>query len=267
MRQEQATVRSHRVMTGGYHHLVLQAPGIAPAVRPGQFVHLLVPRLRGAVLRRPFSVFKTHADGSLEILYKAVGQGTRVLRDAVPGDVVDLLGPLGNGFPAPQADRVPLLVAGGYGMAALYLLARACPRPSTVFVGGRSAGDVLCVEDFEALGWNVVVATEDGSRGVRGLVTAPLIDALDGTPRAPAADLFACGPMPMLRAVGALAQERNLTAWLSMDRNMGCGIGACLACVQRVVDDEGNAQWKRVCKDGPVFDSRRILWDDREEAP
>jgi dihydroorotate dehydrogenase electron transfer subunit len=171
------------------------------------------------------------------------------------------MGPMGTGFPAPDPDSLPVLVAGGYGVAPLYLFARRTRMTGKLFIGAASAADVLCVDDFKAYGWEVVVATEDGSAGVRGLVTAALDAWLgkDGLSARP--EFFACGPDGMLRAVGDRAIAAGRPAWLSLDKHMGCGMGACLACVQRLKSDNGDIYWGRVCRDGPVFEARRIVWN------
>lgn len=261
MKQEEAVVVEHQAIQGGYCLLVMRAPGIAPAVRPGQFVHILIPHLGESVLRRPFSVFRADAD-TLAILYKDVGRGTRTLKYLRPGETLSLIGPLGHGYPDPGEGTFPVLVAGGYGMAALYLTGRSAPVKGVAFFGGRKAQDILCVKEFEALGWDVRVTTQDGSRGDKGLVT----DALDAWWANEAAgrrpEIFACGPNGMLKAVAERAARHGWTAWVSVDNNMGCGVGACLTCVLKVRDGEaGGWRWERACREGPVFDHRRIVWD------
>lgn len=261
MHLEDATVINHDSVQGGYRLLVLRSPRVAPEVRPGQFVHLRVPGLDTAVLRRPFSVYNVEG-GELSILYKDVGRGTAAMTRLRAGETVSLIGPLGRGFPAAQEGRCPVLVAGGYGMAALYLVARGSAARGTVFVGGRSAQDILCVKEFESVGWDVKVATEDGSLGVRGLVTDALDGWLEQLPADRVPELFACGPNGMLRAVGERALARGWTAWLSMDTHMGCGVGACLTCVQKIRTAAGGWEWARVCREGPVFECRDVVWDD-----
>jgi len=258
MKIEHARIVEHRDVAGGYRVLSLEAGDIARAVRPGQFVHLRVPDL-AAALRRPFSVYRADGD-RLALLYKTVGRGTGVLARVGVGGVVDLLGPLGNGFPAPDATCTPVLVAGGYGVAPLSLLAARTPGKGVVFIGGRTADDILCTADFASLGWEVRIATENGSAGARGVVTDLLDTWLSGAGAGSKPEFFACGPDGMLRAVGARAVRRGCRAWLSLDKHMGCGVGACLACVQRIRDAAGNVAWKRVCKDGPVFEAREIVW-------
>ena len=257
---EDAKVLQQREIQGGYRLLVLAAPLIAPKVQPGQFVHLRVPNLDSAVLRRPFSVYR--ADGStLSVLYKDVGRGTSAMKALRDGETVSLLGPLGHGFPAPAKEKYPVLVAGGYGMAALYLVAKNSAVKGTVFVGGRTAQDILCAPEFTALGWAVLVSTEDGSLGVKGLVTDALEPWLQQELKGRTPEFFACGPNGMLKAVGNRAIRGNWTAWLSMDNKMGCGVGACLTCVQKIATPDGGWTWERVCKEGPVFESRTIVWE------
>ena len=254
------------------------APRIGPQVRPGQFVHLRIPRFEQAVLRRPFSVFKADQEG-LSILYATVGKGTASLNSIQPGEPLDLIGPLGNGFPMIEKNtKTPVLVAGGYGNAALYLQAKTLPVKGIAFFGGRTAKDILCVDEFKALGWDVRIATDDGSLGTKGLVTAALDPWLEeqgagsgelrpasakgsGAARQGGIEIFSCGPNAMLKAVGDRAVEKGITAWLSMDRNMACGVGACLTCVIKRKTETG-WEWARCCKDGPVFNASEILWDE-----
>ena len=176
-----------------------------------------------------------------------------------PGDELSAIGPLGHGFsvPAPGGET-PLLVAGGYGMAAMYLLAQRSPQKGTVFVGGRRRVDILCEAEFRALGWDVRVTTEDGSHGERGVVTQPLIGELRRS--VAGRKLFACGPTPMLKAVGKIAEEFNVPAELSMDEHMCCGVGVCLTCVIPVKVGDG-WEYQRTCTEGPVFDSRDVVWE------
>lgn len=246
---------------GGYRVLWLDAPGIAPLVQPGQFLHIRVPHMEESVLRRPFSVYRTEGP-VVQILYKGVGKGTRTMTYLRPGDVLSVIGPLGHGWPAIQDGRFPVLVAGGYGMAALYLQARTLPAPGVAFFGGKTQPDILCVDEFEALGWEVRIATQDGSLGHAGIVT-DVIDAWweERPPDAPRIEAFACGPNAMLHAVAQRAIKRDWTAWVSVDRNMGCGVGACLTCVLKVRSEDGEWAWKRSCKEGPVFECRDILWE------
>jgi len=275
MLERTVTIVANERDTDQYFRLVLRAPQIAPLIQPGQFAHVRILPMQAALLRRPFSIFRVAGD-TFSILYKTVGQGTAALSRMRAGEELNVIAPLGHGFTVPQAGgEIPLLVAGGYGMAAMYLLAQRSPQKGVVFVGGRRRVDILCEPDFAALGWEVRAATEDGSHGEKGLVTQPLLAELRSsrsdeaqnkkseisqsqlasavTPRK--LKIFACGPSPMLKAVGKLADDFNLPAELSVDEHM-----CCLTCVIPVMAGD-NWEYQRTCTEGPVFDSRQIVWE------
>ena len=262
MTQETAVLAAQQPLKSGYMMLTLHAPRIVALARPGQFVHARIPGIGAASLRRPFSIYDAQNE-TLTILYKQVGRGTTQLATLAPGTPVDLIGPLGNGFPTPAEGAVPLLVAGGYGVAPLHFLARTIPTPGHLFVGGRAAADILQIEAFEKLSWQTHVATEDGSLGTRGRVTDVLLPWVESRAPGPAThnpallEVFACGPAPMLKA---LAQQLKIPAWLSFDKRMVCGVGACLACVQQIQFSDGSVAQVRVCHDGPVFNAREVVW-------
>ena len=263
MQLETAEVLRHDKHSGEYRTICLRAPRVAAAAKPGMFLHLRVPGLGESVLRRPFSICLAE-DDCVAILYKQVGKGTRALASARPGTAISIVGPLGNGYPLDPGGTYPLLIAGGYGVAPLGFLARALPTKGTVFVGAATKDDVLCLEVFESAGWPVVIATEDGSAGRRGLVTDLVDTWLADRPADTAPSFYACGPTGMLRAIGKRAIDDNWTAWLSLERHMGCGVGVCLACVQKTRAVDGTVKWSRVCKDGPVFEAREVVWDDED---
>ena len=176
------------------------------------------------------------------------------------GDTVRIMGPIGTGFPCtPQA--FPILVAGGYGVAPLAFLASRLPQKGIAMIGGRTANDILLQKDFTEMGWEVQIATQDGSLGEQGLVTILLDRTLKQFhEQGKKAELFSCGPDGLLHAVGDRAIANGLKGWLSLDKHMVCGIGACLACVQKLRKADGTEWIGRVCKDGPVFESREIVW-------
>lgn len=291
---EKVTVLEQQILGGDYRVLKFASGKIAAEIKPGQFIHLRVAERHDFVLRRPFSVFKADQQ-SLTVLFKIIGKGTKILAQLCAGDKASIIGPLGNGFPIPASKIYPLLVAGGYGSAALYLLAERARQKGVVFIGGETADDILCADDFRRLGWNVQIATEDGSAGQKGLVTDILTEylsknigrALAASPSSSGHDrhfasegptqkylqprmaLYACGPMGMLEAVAGIAISGDWKAWLSLDRHMGCGVGACLACVQKikVAGKRGTSdswKWARICTEGPVFECREIVWGNAE---
>jgi len=258
MLERTVQIVSNRRDTDSYFRLVLRAPQIAPLIQPGQFAHVRVSTLKDALLRRPFSIFQVEND-TFSILYKTVGKGTEALARLKSGQEVSVIAPLGHGFTVPKpGGETPLLVAGGYGMAAMYLLAQRSPQKGVVFVGGRRRVDILCEKEFQSLGWDVRVSTEDGSHGEKGLVTQPLVKELRW--KMPNRKLFACGPTGMLRAVGKIAEEFSVPAELSMDEHMCCGVGVCLTCVIPVKTDNG-WEYQRTCTEGPVFDADKVAWE------
>ena len=212
--------------------------------RPGQFVNIA---LAGKFLRRPISVCDYDAE-SITLIYKVVGEGTAQLSGMRPGERLDLLTGLGNGFSTDCDARRPLLVGGGVGVPPLYGLAkvlRAAGKPVQVVLGFNTAAELFYDEEFRALGCGVSVATADGSCGVRGFVT----DALAGLDF----DYFyACGPLPMLRALSAATA---CDGQLSFEERMGCGFGACMGCSCKTLTGH-----KRICKEGPVLTKGELLW-------
>jgi dihydroorotate dehydrogenase electron transfer subunit len=261
MVEQTVQIVSNERDTDQYFRLIVRAPAIAPQVQPGQFAHLRIPPLKDALLRRPFSIFQV-SGATFSVLYKAVGKGTDALSRMRSGEELSAIGPLGHGFTVPKSGgETPLLVAGGYGMAAMYLLAQRSPQKGIVFVGGRRSVDILCEQEFQALGWEVRVTTEDGSHGEKGLVTHPLLAEIRNPQSAIRnLKLFACGPTPMLKAVGKIAADFSVPAELSMDEHMCCGVGVCLTCVIPIKSGDG-WEYQRTCTEGPVFDSTQIAWD------
>lgn len=261
MVDESCKVVTHEEIGSGYRYLDFEAPKMAAEVQPGQFVHVRVPALESSALRRPFSVFDA-ADGRISVLYKTVGRGTAALNGVKAGETVSVLGPLGHGFPL-ECGGAALLVGGGFGVAPLYFLARRllsnglAAKDVALFVGGRTKDDLLALDKFATLGVAAHPATNDGSVGVKGLVTDPLDDELIRLRQeGKSFELFACGPDGMLKAVAQRATGTGAKGWISMDRHMVCGVGACYACIQKTV--RGNS---RCCIEGPVFRADDLVWD------
>ena len=258
-----ATVVENRAEGGANRRLRLQVDAWR-SFGPGQFV-MLSPGPRTEVARsdpllpRPMAVYRT-APGDVgalvEILYKVCGRGTRLLADTLPGQHVGLVGPLGRSFELPAAGERALLVAGGTGIASVYeLAARALATTEvSVLLGARTRDDLMGVEDFEALGVDLRLATEDGSAGERGLVTDLLEAQLaDGGP----ARVYACGPTPMMRRCAEIAAERGRPCVVSLENNMACGFGVCLGCAAPLAA----GGFALVCRDGPMFDAEQVAWE------
>jgi dihydroorotate dehydrogenase electron transfer subunit len=252
-----ALIVRHERLNPEHFLLTLEAPAIARAARPGQFVMLQTRDGFDPLLRRPMSVARVHPRRRrFDVLYKVVGCGTRYLSARPPGTRLRTLGPLGNGFRAPAAGRHPVMVAGGVGIAIFPFLAddlrRRRLRPRLLF-GGRRRADLVGVGFFRARRIPIACATEDGSAGTRGLVTRLLEPIL--APGAEPAELYVCGPTPMLRAVGAMAVRAGVPCQLALESPMPCGIGVCLGCVVACAADDQGPVYRWVCTEGPVFDA------------
>ncbi|HNV02376.1 MAG TPA: dihydroorotate dehydrogenase electron transfer subunit [Vicinamibacterales bacterium] len=265
----QAEVLGNRRLSADYNVLLLDAPAIAAAARPGQFVMIRTGPGTDPLLRRPFSVFEIVGDGgrapsAFSVLCKRVGPGTERLYRLEAGGCLSVLGPLGKPFDLVAPPAEAWMVAGGVGLAPFAALAgalRASGVACRLFYGARTAADLFYLDDFAARGVALDLATEDGSRGTRGLVTAPLEIALRGRPAGAAVTLYACGPEPMLKAVAALAGAHGCASQVSTERVMACGMGGCYSCVVSVRDSSGRARFVRSCLDGPVFDGAAVAWD------
>ncbi len=229
--------------------VLLRAPGW-PGHRPGQFAMLTLDpggARRDPLLGRPMAIYRGDAH-ELEFQFKVVGLGTRMLSELSPGAIVGVVGPLGNGFPDPPPGSI--LVGGGTGIASLYELAASAPAPVRVLLGGRSKEDVMGLEDFARLPVTLEVATEDGSAGVRGLVTELLHPEPGGA-------LYACGPTPMMRVVAERASRAGARCFVSLESPMACGFGICLGCAVRT-----QGGFRYVCTHGPVFEASLIRWEE-----
>ena len=249
---------------GVTRRLVLVLPGW-PGSEPGQFV-MLSPGERGSaprsdpLLPRPMAVYRTHVrngDPALEILFKVHGRGTALLADLEPGAEVSVVGPLGTPFPDPPPGARAVIVAGGTGIASVYELAASLHArgvPVQVLLGARSARDLMGEADFAASRVPLGIATEDGSRGVRGLVTAVLPGALAG---AEPAVVYACGPTPMMAAVARQAEHLGITCWASLENPMACGFGVCLGCAAA----RRSGGFGRGCRAGPVLPAHEVAWE------
>ncbi|MSP16969.1 MAG: hypothetical protein EXR73_10220 [Myxococcales bacterium] len=253
MRYFEATLAENEVLAP--HTFVLHLDGCAALapMRPGQFIMLRGEWGRDPMLPRAFSVLGV-ADGRCEVLVKTHGRGTALLEAARPGQRFSLLGPLGTSFPAPSADSRQWLVAGGVGLAPLLFHAEraaAAGFASSVrlFYGGRSAVDLVLLERMARAGIAVDLATDDGSRGMHGRVPSAVERALDADRGATPPTLLVCGPEPMLIATARLARARALPAFLSLEGEMGCGIGVCLGCAVACA----TRPFRYTCKEGPVM--------------
>ena len=280
--KETATIVRQSRISDGICDMVLSAPEISGSAVPGQFVNVYLND-KSRLLPRPISLCGIDADRqTIRLVYRVSGAGTDEMAQMGAGEKVDILGPLGNGFPLEEAaGKIVFLVGGGIGVPPLLETARVLSESAALAeeqsdviedeqrVSEKSDGvnakiratevisvlgyrsDCFLKEEFDRYG-DTIIATEDGSTGTRGNV----LDAIRNDGRLPEV-IFACGPLPMLRALKAWAAEDQIPCWISMEERMACGIGACLACVCKTREIDGHSQVKntRVCKDGPVFNA------------
>jgi dihydroorotate dehydrogenase electron transfer subunit len=254
-----------RRQVDAYVELTLAAPEIAERAEPGQFVAFAVGGPTSALLLRRSIAISTAGDGAVTVVVSAAGPGSAWLTERRPGDRVDVVGPLGRPFPMPATGHRALLVGGGYGAAALVGLAerlRAAGHAVSAVAGAATAGRLCSVQDLTGLADRVAVTTDDGSSGRRGLVTLAVAELL------PDVDVvYACGPMPMLRAVAAAAGARGVPSYVAVEESMACGIGVCMTCVLPVVGADGRTRFSRSCTDGPVFGGDRVRFADVGALP
>lgn len=257
-----APIVTQEQLASDIYRLTLRAESIVAQAQPGQFVHLRVVQGHDPLLRRPFSIHRVNQrEGTFQILYRVVGKGTGILAGKRPGEVLNLIGPLGRGFTADGGVELALLVAGGMGVAPLCFLAEELWARSVsveVFLGAERGELLVCDQELEQFGAQVHSATEDGSRGYSGLVTELLSDFLERHLPIPGKTrIYACGPRPMLARVVQLAEKFSLPCQLCLEEIMACGVGACLGC--SVECPPPKSGYKLVCVDGPVFEAREVL--------
>lgn len=242
--------------------LTLLSPSISRRAKPGNFVHLKVTPNHYPLLRRAFSVHSVDRQKkSFDVLFKVVGKGTEILSEKSQGDVVDLLGPIGNNFSLPQKGENAMLVAGGMGVAPLWflfsnLIKKVDKEKIIFFLGAKTKKEVLYYEKLKKSGVNLIVTTDDGSFGNKGLITSAFLKEIrkrkNGT-----RDLmvYSCGPCEMLKRMSEISKEYDLSCQISWEGHMACGVGACWGCAVKLK----NGGYKRVCVDGPVFDAREVV--------
>lgn len=243
MKQGLFEILENRPLTSAVYEMKLRGDTSA-VTASGQFVNL---KLSGLYLRRPISVCDVEGD-VLTLAYKVVGKGTAQMSRMTPGETVDVLTGLGNGYDLSVSGDHPLLLGGGVGVPPMYLLAKRLREEGkaiSVVLGFNRADEVFYEEEFRALGCDVTVATADGSRGIKGFVTDALPDNYSY--------FYTCGPEPMLKAV---YKATKTSGQFSFEERMGCGFGACMGCSCKTVTG-----YKRICKDGPVLRKEEILWE------
>ncbi len=253
-----------------YYAMTLIAPAIAARFRPGQFVCIAVGGpASSTLLSRAFSIHDVRSEhgGTVEFVFEVHGAGTQWLAERRARDVLDVTGPLGRPFPLPRDPASCLLVGEGYASAPLFSLAgRLRARGSSIdfLLGGATGERVFGALTARRTGRSATITTEDGSLGIRGTVT----DVLDQVVHEARTEVvYACGPMPVLREVTALARRYDIPVQAAVEEAMACGIGVCMACVLPVVGSDGVTRMSRACVDGPVFRGEQVRWDDLGTIP
>ncbi len=242
--------------------LTFRSEKISAALEPGNFVHIKASRDYDPLFRRAMSVHVSEG-AFFSILFRTVGKGTTRLSELERGDRADIVGPLGNKFAIPASDEIAVFVAGGTGVPPLHFLARrllenrVIPADRMTYLCGvTGAFDRWLTEDPQALGIDCRISSDDGSIGYHGFVTNLLIERLNQVD-SKRVRVYSCGPEAMMREVSRICLERNVRCQLSLEGDMPCGIGTCLGCVVEVRD--GAEKFRRICKDGPVFDSTEVV--------
>lgn len=251
--KELAVITEQKEIATDIYSMWLQTDQIAAEAVPGQFLSVY-SNDGSRMLPRPISICEVDKEqGRLRLVYRIAGKGTLEFSGYQTGDTLEIVGPLGNGFPLDKGYEKVFLIGGGIGVPPMVELSRQLPGEKQIVVGYRNS-ELFLKEELEQNGV-VYVATEDGSVGTKGNV----LDAIrENGLQADA--MFACGPTPMLRALKAYAAEAGMDCYLSLEERMACGVGACLACVCKSMDVDGHTHVKnkRICKDGPVFAAEEI---------
>ncbi len=249
--REKAVIISQEEIAPEIYSMWLKTDKAAAYAKAGQFISIYC-KDGGRILPRPISICEIDKDNqALHIVYRIAGKGTAEFAKYGAGEVLDIVGPLGNGFPL--GEKKAFLIGGGIGVPPMLELAKQLDCEKQIILGYRD-NNLFLLDEFKKYG-DVYVATEDGSVGTKGNV----IDAIKAN--ALEADvIYTCGPTPMLRALAAYAEEAGMECWISMEEKMACGIGACLACVckSKEVDEHTNVHNKRICKEGPVFNAKEV---------
>ncbi|MFH0838688.1 MAG: dihydroorotate dehydrogenase electron transfer subunit [Candidatus Omnitrophota bacterium] len=259
MKQEYISVRSNRYLGNVYYLMSLASRSIAVSAKPGQFIHIRCSQNNVPLIRRPFSIHSVMSQkGTFEILYEVKGTGTGILSGKKPGDTVDVIGPLGNGFDIKKAKEKspPLLVGGGMGIAPLLFLAQALARhDATVLIGAKTTKQILCEKDFKDVCRFVNIATDDKSAGFGGYVSDLLKKEIFPLKSRPSV-IYACGPHALLKKVAKLAKQYKIECQVSLETFFTCGVGACLGCAVKTIYG-----YRLACKDGPIFNAEEVLWE------
>lgn len=290
MIQLKSSIVSNEQLTENCWRITLEAPQIASEIKPGQFINVKIPETNDPLFRRPFSVFRRVREdrgySGIEVVYEVVGRGTRLMTNLKPGDELDIIGPLGHGFEWERDKKVHVLLSSETGAAGLFMLGEEISKAAdeyglelNILLDAKSKKTFILEKEFRTLNGKVLASTHDGTYGYHGYVTEILKDSFDKGEISLDCAIYACGPELMFKALVPICQQYNIPAQVSMERHMGCGIGACLSCVCKVDKDsvlkyrdlksshiqfspEEEFGYALVCKDGPVFRIDEVIFDE-----
>ena len=253
MKQVEAKILENKKIKKDHYVLTVKSAVLSSKTKPGQFFNVRITKAPGTFLRRPLGAHDV-GEGKVKLLYKVVGDATKALSLKKKNEIMDIIGPLGNGFDI-RPKKEAILVGGGHGIAPLFFLAKKLVSKkikTTVLIGAKKKEHVVSDEEIKKLGVKVCIATEDGTKGHKGFVTELLKKELSKKE----VNIYACGPKPMLKEVARIAKENNTPCQLSLEAYMACGIGTCLGCAIKTTGG-----YKMVCKDGPIFDAKDVIWE------
>lgn len=258
--QEKCRILDHQKVGSRHFKLTLVSKYISSHAQPGQFAQVKCSESHDPLLRRPISFHKISAEhDTFELLYEVVGKGTELLTKYFVGEDLDLFGPLGEGFKPDPAKKIHIFVGGGMGVAPLKALAEKFKGQAVyILMGAKTKELVVCENDFKKITDQVQVSTDDGSYGKKGFISDLMLEFINDQLTASSlqlAAIYSCGPRAMLKAVAEIAFQKRIDCQVSMEERMACGVGACKGCPVKTT-----AGYKMVCKDGPVFDSKEIVW-------
>jgi len=250
IKQFKAKVKQLKKLKSDVYILSFNSPYLAKAARPGQFLHL---KIKSVILRRPFSLHKIEGE-TIYIIFRIRGRGTKALSQIKKGAVLDIIGPLGQGFKL-KSNKTNILLAGGIGVAPLVFLAQKLPKKKNlVLLGAKNKKEVLVEAEFRKVGFEVKLSTDDGSGGYKGTVTSLLKKTLLSLGRGAVANLYSCGPKEMFYEINKIIKKYpRINCQVSFEQFMGCGLGICCACAIKT-----KKGYRKVCKDGPVFNIKDI---------
>lgn len=250
-----AEIKDNILLQEEYYLLIVALKENSDEPKPGQFYMIETGVSYDPLLKRPFSIMR-YRDNELHFLYRVKGKGTMMLRQMKKGDSVKLIGPLGHGYPLPKAKQIPLLIAGGTGIASLWLLAEKLSSSALLFYGARTQDEIVMLNELKTMVKDIIISTDDGTAGTKCTVVDSLNSFIDSHPaERDSFVIYACGPEVMLKAVAVLAKDKDIQGYVSVEEKMACGIGACLGCAVQTKNG-----FQRACSEGPVFSIEEVAW-------